>query len=481
MARARITPGSVGPVSVVPLGTDLDGREQIVPAPLTDGGEPLPYPKGWKVGATVKVTTDAGVEEFVLTRWRGLARVVDAAPDDRGRFTQYQVRAWRSTRAAAEAGTRAAGELRLAEMAASHARSAAAAARGAQGDLDTTVGDLLERVPGLPEVTKLAPRTRDAYLYTVAHMRELDPDLMNALPREVDVARVRSYMRAFADEHGSSSTARAKALLRRTFDLATESAGMRTPFNPVSAARDVIPNRRVRDAGRLDKRRPISDEDVAGFLAALRSDPAAGPMLGPRNKSRHGAAGTGPANPVDVADLLTLTFATGLRVGEATALRWGDLHLAEGRGTASVTGTVAWIKGLGTVRQPRPKSQSSQRLVPLTDELVQLLVLRANVFGIDPADPAVADRPVFPSPQKHTAYRQPGNLMKAIRAMMDRHGLDWASSHTARRWRVTSLLDRGVPLGKVSDVVGHADIRVTLGYVQRGGGRATDDQVRAAL
>ena len=70
--------------------------------------------------------------------------------------------------------------------------------------------------------------------------------------------------------------------------------------------------------------------------------------------------------------------------------------------------------------------------------------------------------------------------MKAIRAMMDRHGLDWASSHTARRWRVTSLLDRGVPLGKVSDVVGHADVRVTLGYVQRGGGRATDDQVRAA-
>ena len=69
--------------------------------------------------------------------------------------------------------------------------------------------------------------------------------------------------------------------------------------------------------------------------------------------------------------------------------------------------------------------------------------------------------------------------MKGVRRMFDRYGLDWASSHTARRWRVTSLLDRGVPLGKVSDMVGHAEIQTTLRYVGRG--RGTDDQVRAAL
>ena len=382
MARARITPGSVGPVSVVPLGTDLDGGEQIVPAPVTDGGEPLPYPKGWKVGATVKVTTDAGVEEFVLTRWRGLARVVDAAPDDRGRFTQYQVRAWRSTRAAAEAGTRAAGELRLAEMAASHARSAAAAARGAQGDLDTTVGDLLERVPGLPEVTKLAPRTREAYLYTVAHMRELDPDLMNALP-------ARSTSPGSGRTCGRSPTSTAPAAPpgpRRCCAGPSiwrpSRPGCGHPFNPVSAARDVIPqpsgSRLPGTARQAPTHLGRGRRGVPGRppqRSRCRPD-ARTPEQEPPRGRRHG-----PGQPSRCRRLAHSDLRDRPAGGRSHSAPLGRPSLrAEGRGTASVTGTVAWIKGLGTVRQPRPKSQSSQRLVPLTDELVQLLVLRANVF-----------------------------------------------------------------------------------------------------
>ena len=203
-----------------------------------------------------------------------------------------------------------------------------------------------------------------------------------------------------------------------------------------------------------------------------------GPLIGPRLKSRHGEAGA-VINGTDVADLLATTFTTGLRVGEATGLRWGDLDLSKGTGTADVTGTVTWTKGEGTRRLPRTKTKSSTRTVPLSDELVRLLVHRARAFGIDLQDSQHLSHPVFPSPQLHDRWREPNNLMKAIRAAMDRHGLDWASSHTARRWRVTSLLDRGIPLGKVADVVGHAELRTTLRYVGRG--RGTDDDVRAAL
>ena len=169
----------------------------------------------------------------------------------------------------------------------------------------------------------------------------------------------------------------------------------------------------------------------------------------------------------------------GMRVGEATALRSGDLHLVPREATASVTGTVGWIRGEGTVRLPRTKTAAGERLVPLSDALVDVLLGRAAAFGISPDRDPDRALPVFPSPQAHDRWRNPSNLMNAIRKMMDRHGLEWASSHTARRWRVTSLLDRGVPLGKVADPVGHADVRVTLGYIGRG--RGTDDQVRAAL
>jgi integrase len=168
-----------------------------------------------------------------------------------------------------------------------------------------------------------------------------------------------------------------------------------------------------------------------------------------------------------------------MRLGVATALSFGDLHLVHGEGTASVTGTVGWVRGEGTVRRPHTKTAAGERLAPLSDTLVDTLLARANTFGIDLHNDTMLDLPVFPSPQAHDRWRNPSNLTSAIRRMMDRHGLQWASSHTARRWRVTSLLDRGVPLGKVADAVGHADIRVTLGYIGRG--RGTDAQVRAAL
>jgi integrase len=467
--RQRIPPGTVGPVSLVPIGTAPGIGEEVVPAPLADDGSALPYPSGWKTGRPVKVTTREGVVEYTITRWRGLARLVDVDG------SEFMIRRWRDTKAAAEAATIHAGLLKLAELEERRERLAASATAG---DTDTTVGDLLDRVPTTPAVLKLAPRTREGYLYTLADVRRHAPELMAARPRDVDVAAIRTFMHSFTLAHGASGAARAKALLRRGFDLAVESTSLRVPFNPVSATREAIPAHVVRHRDHLQKRRVPTDEEVTAFLAALRADPEAGPLIGPRHKSRHGAAGTAPANPVDVADLLETTFTTGMRIGEASALRWGDLHLVVGEGTASVTGTVGWLRGEGTIRQPRTKTAAGERLVPLSDSLVETLLRRVMVFGIDLESDQRA-LPVFPSPQAHDRWRNPSNLMTAIRKIMDRYGLEWASSHTARRWRVTSLLDRGVPLGKVADAVGHADVRVTLGYIGRG--RGTDSQVRAAL
>jgi len=432
----------------------------------------LPYPKGWQTGKRYKVHSDDGIAEFTLTRWRGLARVVDADG------TEYMVRRWRDTKAAAIAATERAGQEKLAALESARLRAAQSAALAAEGDLTTTVGDLLEQVMVSPSTTKLAPRTRGEYVYVSAAVREHDGGALAAmLPRKVDVATVRAFLESFAQEHGTYGAVRAKALLRKAMDLAAESNVMRAPINPVAACRDAIPNVKVQQRRHETKHTP-TDAEVEAFLSALRDDPAAGPMVGPRLKSRHGEAGS-VVNGTDVADLLAVTFGAGLRIGEATALRWADLTLRNGNGAAKVSGTVIWVKGQGAVRQERTKTRGSSRTVPLRDDLVAMLRERALLFGIDMADPEHLARPVFPSPQRHGRWRDPSNLAKAIRSAMDRHGLEWASSHTGRRWRVTSLLDRGVPLRKIGDVVGHVRLETTLGYVGRD--RATDDDVRAAL
>ena len=54
--EATPPPGTVGPVSVVPMGAAAEG-EQVIPPPLSDTGERRPYSTARRVGQPVKVAT----------------------------------------------------------------------------------------------------------------------------------------------------------------------------------------------------------------------------------------------------------------------------------------------------------------------------------------------------------------------------------------------------------------------------------------
>lgn len=68
--------------------------------------------------------------------------------------------------------------------------------------------------------------------------------------------------------------------------------------------------------------------------------------------------------------LLVLLLGTGMRVGEAGALRWCDLHLRTGQPTVTITGTQVELKGAGVVRQDAPKTESSNRTILLPPSVV---------------------------------------------------------------------------------------------------------------
>ena len=296
MPRQRIAPGTVGPVAVVPLGIETGSTvETVIPSPVADNGEPMPFPSGTRKDSVVKVERDYALTEYVVTRWRGLARAVDTDG------TEHMVRRWRDTKAAAEAATRQAGLDKLASLEAARLSAKAAAATQADGDVETTVSDLVHRVMVSPDVVRLAVRTRQNYAYTV--------DLIHghavgaARPRDVDVAMVRAFLHDVAHGHGSNTAMRARSILRKALDLAVESRALRTAFNPVLATRDAIPSVQVQDRG-LDHSRVITDAQVTELLAALQADPLALPMFGPRSKSKHGEERTAAPNGLDLADLL---------------------------------------------------------------------------------------------------------------------------------------------------------------------------------
>lgn len=501
MPRQKITPGNVGDVAVVPLGFDTSDpakREVVIPQQTTDDGRTLEHPKGpggkgkakgLQRGHLVKVDIeDRGLVEFEVTRWRGLARVVDVIEQDEHgkdvRPAQFMVRVWRDTKAEAKNAAKDKGAAKLAQRARAReaqakakrdeaAASAAAEQTKAIGDVTTTVADLVERVLASPEMAKRAAKTQSDYHYAARHITEHPIAAM--LPRDVDVATVKGFLVDCAAGHGAGGTKHARAVLRRALQIAVETSALKTPSNPMDAARGAIPAVIVRTST-LDHAKAPTDAEVAALLSGLTRDLEARAMYPGhgRRKSKHGEAGT-ETNGKDIADLTAVMFATGTRIGETAALRWVDYNPTTR--TVMVSGTLTNEPGRGTVRQERTKTAGSTRLVPLAPWAAAALRRRARRFGVDLDNlPAT---PIFGSPQFPDRWRDQRNLSRAVSELFSKHGIDYGRGHTGRKWRITSLVERGIPTHKVADLVGHGSVSTTLGYLGRG--RQTDADVIAAL
>jgi integrase len=235
-----------------------------------------------------------------------------------------------------------------------------------------------------------------------------------------DVTRLLLVMQ---DAGRSDSTIRnAYTTLRKALDDAVTNGLLRA--NPVHRIRQP----RVRRA----EARCLGPAEVSGFLT--------------------GAEG------LRYRDTLKLILGTGLRRGEACALRWDDVDLNPG---------VSRVKGL-LVRQRQAlvvvdtKTARSRRTIALSPAVVLLLRthmaaqneerLRASNLWQDSGFvfTTAFGRPV-----------EPQNLLRAVRIASGMAGLAGVKVHTLRHTYATTALMAGVPLKVVSVNMGHASIQIT--------------------
>ena len=141
--------------------------------------------------------------------------------------------------------------------------------------------------------------------------------------------------------------------------------------------------------------------------------------------------------------MVTLALRAGLRLGELRALRWEDVDLKAGR---VVVRRAAWRMKVGT-----PKSGRS-REVPLSDQALAALKghrhLRGEtVFSNEGGGMLTAESCKWP-------------LWRACR----RAGLRRVGWHVLRHTFASHLAMRGAPLKAVQELLGHADIKMTMRY-----------------
>jgi integrase len=157
-------------------------------------------------------------------------------------------------------------------------------------------------------------------------------------------------------------------------------------------------------------------------------------------------------------NVLVLIAATGLRRGEALALRWSDVDLDAG--LLVVRGTLGRVGGHLIITDP--KTERSRRTVPLPASLVAML--RAH-RATQEAERLVATNQwqdhglVFAS--EFGTPVDPRNILRTIQIAAHKAGMSDIGVHTLRHSAAVAWLESGVHIKAVADLLGHSSIAIT--------------------
>ncbi|MFC5142045.1 tyrosine-type recombinase/integrase [Actinomycetospora rhizophila] len=178
------------------------------------------------------------------------------------------------------------------------------------------------------------------------------------------------------------------------------------------------------------------------------------------------------ARAAELPDLVRFSLGTGLRIGEALAVRRLDVNLdgVPVRGqdgplrvpVVAIAGNVTWVKGKGLVRHDG-KSEAALRVIPLPRFAADFLRERL-------AQPGEDGWPLFPAAGRdgRITYRWPSNVRRTLRSVREEVGLGWMTPHTWRRTYATILDDEISLTDRMkADLMGQADFLKNT-YVSRG-------------
>lgn len=153
-----------------------------------------------------------------------------------------------------------------------------------------------------------------------------------------------------------------------------------------------------------------------------------------------------------------VAMSTGLRRGELLGLSWSSVDLA----ARVVVVDRALQRVEGELRFVAPKTFGSRRQVPLPLFAVRALEAhraRQNAERLAAGSSWTDHDLVFAS--TIGTPMEPRNVNRAFEALRARAGLEWLHLHDLRHAFATFLLDQGVEMRVVMELLGHSTIRLT--------------------
>ncbi|NEM08888.1 site-specific integrase [Geodermatophilus normandii] len=256
-------------------------------------------------------------------------------------------------------------------------------------------------------------------LYRFAVQNYVLPGIGQLRLREITVPAVDRLLTAVRTSHGAGAAKATRSVLSGILAEAVRRGAL--PTNPV---REV--------ASRRSHRRPapgpraLTVDEVRQLRERLGADEEAARL--------------------DLPDLIEFMLGTGVRIGEACAVRWAAVDLDAA--TLRVEATLIRVPGRGLAIQQAPKTTAGRRTIALPTFIVDLL--RHRQAWVPAADGSAV---VFHSPTGR--LRDPHNTSSNLRQALDRAGFDWVTSHVFRKTVATRLDEAGLSARQIADHLGH--------------------------
>lgn len=150
---------------------------------------------------------------------------------------------------------------------------------------------------------------------------------------------------------------------------------------------------------------------------------------------------------------------TGMRRGEALALRWSDLDLSARRIT--IRRNLTWVRNAPVFVDP--KTAKSRRLVPIPAETAEALRFhrKRQVVEQEAAGEAYATNGLVFADEAGDPLKPP-RVTRTFGSAVKRLGLPTITLHGLRHTWATLALGAGIPAKVASEVLGHASVAITL-------------------
>ncbi|WP_448221208.1 tyrosine-type recombinase/integrase [Gordonia iterans] len=169
-----------------------------------------------------------------------------------------------------------------------------------------------------------------------------------------------------------------------------------------------------------------------------------------------------------------LMATTGLRRGEVAGLSWRDVDLEKSE--ILVRQTLSRVDGELVLSEP--KTTRSRRRIPLLPSMATTLKkvqTRQKAERLRAGDQWTDTGMVFTT--ELGTMVDPRNLLRVVQSAATSAGLEGVRAHSLRHSAAVAMLEAGVHIKAVADILGHSSIAIT-GDIY---GHSSDDAARAAI